>query len=556
MVELARVEIDKLFTGLQWNTAKESIQYCGSCNTVFVADWAEEHKCGRWRWYGSSYYCPHCGELQEDKLYRTKTDLVDISVPLSITIKLVKHKYVIELIVSGRSVRLYKSSMYKAYGSDFTERFRFDIKTKQVQFNKENIESLLNSNLEHRSMLAYLTHNSFAFGQKAEIVALLKKLRESIQGMHKQIHGYTFKAAHTHSNDRQGLMLPQINNLVWRLACTDAPNMHEINSQLAWSRQPQLRDQGYLTLFCATEERAQRYVRDIMMKGRSGLSYPQSVIKALKLPDCAAYRSIIAQAKSPFFPIMLKWCAQVSQSTNDAVNLYKFMIEHTRYSKFENTNYLRFLLKIKRNFSTDVLLDFLKHTLQYKACGDRPWISSDLRFLPKATELGDCTRMYFGLTKDNKQKFLSSTVQGSAIHDQLVAIYKVQTNPDYSLQVPEHVKRRLAMQLDSINFYLPETKHQLLRVGSDLHNCVGSYSDRIVAGSSYIVAMTDDNGKLSACIQVSRNRITQAKLNQNRPVRDSAVVNQAILDWAKKAELSIDTVDILAAKDDTGTVAV
>lgn len=91
---------------------------------------------------------------------------------------------------------------------------------------------------------------------------------------------------------------------------------------------------------------------------------------------------------------------------------------------------------------------------------------------------------------------------------------------------------------------LPETSHQLRDIGRKLHNCVGSYADKVLSGSCTVVAMTDDEGKLLVCLEVEKGSIRQAKLNQNQSVCADAALNAAVIEWAKAAKLKIATGDI------------
>jgi hypothetical protein len=59
-----------------------------------------------------------------------------------------------------------------------------------------------------------------------------------------------------------------------------------------------------------------------------------------------------------------------------------------------------------------------------------------------------------------------------------------------------------------------------------------------------IVPVTDDNGKLVACLEVKAGRLVQAKLKHNKPVHLDAVLNEEVIRWAGKAGLKIDTTDI------------
>ena len=128
------------------------------------------------------------------------------------------------------------------------------------------------------------------------------------------------------------------------------------------------------------------------------------------------------------------------------------------------------------------------------------------------------------------------------LHDTLVQIRRRETHPDYAFDNDiAPIRRRLAMQMERIRFILPERSQELYNAGDVLHNCVGSYADRVRDGKTHIILMTDDRGKLTACIEVKDGTIQQAKLDYNRSVAQKTAINDEIVAWAQKVGLRYDT---------------
>lgn len=96
------------------------------------------------------------------------------------------------------------------------------------------------------------------------------------------------------------------------------------------------------------------------------------------------------------------------------------------------------------------------------------------------------------------------------------------------------------MQFDSIKFYLPENSDVLRNIGKIFRNCVGNYVDAVYTGKSNIVLMSDDKGKLKACIEVQNNKLIQAKLFANKPAHNNRQINDEIIKWADKANINYD----------------
>jgi hypothetical protein len=105
------------------------------------------------------------------------------------------------------------------------------------------------------------------------------------------------------------------------------------------------------------------------------------------------------------------------------------------------------------------------------------------------------------------------------------------------------IYKRLEATIDGYEFSVPKETHALVDIGTKLHNCVATYTDRVIKGAVAIVAVSKNN-ELQACIEVTPRDdgqafvlIHQAKLSCNQPVREDPVLNKAVIDWADKVKL-------------------
>ncbi|WP_080325665.1 PcfJ domain-containing protein [Anaerovibrio lipolyticus] len=157
-------------------------------------------------------------------------------------------------------------------------------------------------------------------------------------------------------------------------------------------------------------------------------------------------------------------------------------------------------------------------------------------------ELRDIESMYLMVPKEVQEE--SKKVKLKDLHNWLVEQRALMRERGFELKVPQHIVRRLTMQLDSVKFYLPHHSKELVTGSNAFHNCVKTYADRVLGGECQIAYMTDDKGKLVACLEVKKNRLVQAKLKFNKPVKQDRVVNASIVEWCEKAKLEICTCDI------------
>ena len=77
-----------------------------------------------------------------------------------------------------------------------------------------------------------------------------------------------------------------------------------------------------------------------------------------------------------------------------------------------------------------------------------------------------------------------------------------------------------------------------------MKNCVGSYKERVATGKVDIVAAFNRDMRTLICIEVDNDEIVQAKLACNKSVKEKAELNQLIIDYAAKKNLTINTSDV------------
>lgn len=176
------------------------------------------------------------------------------------------------------------------------------------------------------------------------------------------------------------------------------------------------------------------------------------------------------------------------------------------------------------------------------------WSAVDVMRIAKgiksAKDLHDTLHMLRKLSAAELQK--ARRVRTRELHDWLVDKMVEIRERGFDLPCPESVKRRLQMQLDSgsLKTFLPKHSHELDRVSAEFHNCVKTYSRRVLAKECNIVLMTDDKGKLLACLEVRDGALVQAKLRYNRRVALDGAVNGAVYDWCQRAGLEVKTRDV------------
>lgn len=97
-------------------------------------------------------------------------------------------------------------------------------------------------------------------------------------------------------------------------------------------------------------------------------------------------------------------------------------------------------------------------------------------------------------------------------------------------------------------FRSPDNPIELDKVGSDLNICVGMYKEDFFLGRLDIILITeikeDGTEKYIACLEAKRNKLVQAKLNSNRPVKTNPKLLKILKSWAKSAGIGLASSDV------------
>lgn len=155
------------------------------------------------------------------------------------------------------------------------------------------------------------------------------------------------------------------------------------------------------------------------------------------------------------------------------------------------------------------------------------------------TEEDDTARTYDLLTDENKALFWAQKPRSRDMHDALTRLYDKQVYKDIPLHYDAE-ERNMEKEVDGFLFRLPKSTGIIRETGRLMHNCVGSYCDRVRAKDSLIVVGYKDHTP-KICIEVRRRSLIQAKLFANKEVSRVPDVNAAVVTWAKQCGISYNT---------------
>ena len=136
-------------------------------------------------------------------------------------------------------------------------------------------------------------------------------------------------------------------------------------------------------------------------------------------------------------------------------------------------------------------------------------------------------------------------------HDELINLFNKQEYGDVIL--PE--APQLQADVNGMHFIVPKTAADLMTAGKRLKNCVGSYRDKVMKGTTAIVLVTDDAMKPVACLELANKGkkkgrqifdLVQAKLFANEKLKNNVQINSTVMQWANQLQIEPHTIDVEA----------
>ena len=126
----------------------------------------------------------------------------------------------------------------------------------------------------------------------------------------------------------------------------------------------------------------------------------------------------------------------------------------------------------------------------------------------------DASSFYVSLMAHHMNLLTDDVMKGTPaeVHDKLSAVRQSVVHPDRKIYYSEEERTRYCRTVDGIDFVLPNTTHDLIRIGQSLHNCVANYAEKADAKVCTIIAMLE-NDNIVGCIEVNAEgtHIVQAR---------------------------------------------
>lgn len=514
---------------------KESLQVHTACGHSFHCLWKFHVGLGAPVDEGSGYYCPKCGK----RLYRRDSDCPWIEVPesgrmlvpYSINLEAREYKNYLDIYAETLNVDV-KSPIDVSTRTVRKYTLRFDFKTRETlylqrgAFGRVSISRTLwplnktayddTRFCMKDTVFRYLNaESSIRYAERKRLDSFFRDVVDCFNRKLSEAAGYKIKSAYTPTNTQNyhGAFDYCFSNLVWRLRYPDARNL------------------------TTTELRTCPYSKDPVVKlvEDSGKPYLQAVRKIYNFPDMPGLNTRLAKCPIHFLRILRSAWPVFHEIDNRYKLLDRMLVPLKGNIGFYQSaeSYLRSLRMVKHARGEAAAVKLMEREDSYNA--------------------QDCGHMWDLLTPQNKRIFIKAKIRSRDIHDYLTRLADKQ-HANVRIKYKSLRDFPLTGKVGDLIFSLPPDTEQLANLGRAMHNCVGTYRDRVLSDKVRIIAAFK-NRKPVICIEIQGAKVAQAKLVNNQPVRENAELNRALLTWAKSRKLTIETNDVQTERGVTGVAA-
>lgn len=535
---------------------KETFYHCQKCGVNFRVEHQYRGGFGAWsNSYGDyATYCPYCG-TRHDSFNRTN-EVYHFSggkdkewAPKNVSIQLdeIKNGFILrarakvismsveEVLDAGQPVP--RRTRVCTWHSNHVEEIRFDVKARKTVF------SILSGKHRHvdlayelgapfdlriykDSVLSNIMQTNISREAKEEIRDLLRALRDGIRKKWMEFHHFDIGGIYAAGGLLYtGQLLFPLRNIAFRMATPDAKNLPSVFGENRHSVEFFYRQKLMQDADIAIYSNLERF--------RQAGDSVTALIEAYGLPDKPSIRKAIHE--DFFVAAELAQVFAITRNIDNARLIYQRLVAHSKAygstwswcSDNDRATMYRFFKELTEFYSDSDIARF---------AGSREgWIY-----------LRDTMNMFHGIGLKRPEAIRKVKLRD--LHDYLATAQRKLRDKkgSYNLDIPESVVQRLKMQLyaGQAQFFLPEKSEDLANAAEIFHNCVAGYKERVYMQQCNIVFMTDDSGRLTACLEVKGDELIQAKLRYNKPVSQDGKVNGAVLDWCQAAGLKVKTHDV------------
>ena len=540
---LGNFNVNKMFDSIimerQYDALYTTIHHT-DCNFTFGGQWERKYSFHSGYMTGAKHFvCPNCGIYstpERDKIYYSTNE--DSVFPLSINIDIWNYKYFLDLKIRYKGIQLTFDGKRIDRGI-CTETLRFDFKRKMAVFidNDHKRHDLTVEFIKTHEVLpvlkyinkSYAVHSSY----KKQLNVIFKTLRLMFERRLKGVYGFDIKGVYIPPsvNEYGGYFKTMLMNMALKMQAPDMPPITDLiknnNSwEYSYGIQPNI---------------AIPFEDDVLDLTRNGMNFLEALRITSHAPNSRSLRKAMIDN-----PMMVKMAnilnlfkdencrrkiVTLNRKIDNSIPHYEHIVKKPRH-----------LLECMKVTTQDIRDMWLHIINRFGEKNVLKWLLSE-----EQRNISDIVNMYQKLQPKYREALHDTKFRLKNFHNTVITIFNKQEYGDVNLPtIPT-----LNADVNGLHFMVPKTAADLMTIGKQLRNCVGSYKDQVMRGTTAIVVVTDDTMKPVACLELNRvdddfKELVQAKLFGNQSVNRNKNINDTVLAWASQLQIEPRTIDIEA----------
>ena len=511
------------------------------CGFTFGGSWHRKYSYHNGYVTGAKYYtCPNCKTSSnpfDHKIYYSISD--EKVYPVTAYVEVINYKHFLDLKIRYQGIQLFFDGRKNDHGM-CTETLRFDFKKRKAIF-------IDRFRIRYELTVDYIRENEIMpvlkfFGDSYAMTDFNRKflnktfkaLRSMFEKRLKETYGYGAKDVYVApgATEDNGYHFTMLLNMILKLSAPDMPSIVSLMKQYVyWTNAYSL----YRYTNIPFED-------DVLAATRKGMNFQEALRQSYKAPNSRALRKcMVNDPLSVYMSDVLNLFSD-ENCRRTILTLQRSYESACPYTgKLHNANDFRKAMKLNIPRSKDMWQELIKR------CGEPAvlrWMLSEY-----IRDIEDCVDMYTKLDAKYQEVLWAKRFKLKNFHDEVIRIFNKQEYGDVMLpEVPQ-----LQADVNGMHFMVPRTAADLMTAGKRLKNCVGSYRDRVMKGTTAIVLVTDDAMKPVACLELANKGkkkgrqifdLVQAKLFANEMLKKNTHINSTVMQWANQLKIEPHTIDV------------
>lgn len=511
------------------------------CGFTFGGSWQRKYSYHNGYVTGAKYYtCPNCQTSSnpcDHKIYYSISD--EKVYPVTAYVEVINYKHFLDLKIRYQGIQLFFDGRKNDHGM-CTETLRFDFKKRKAIF-------IDRFRIRYELTVDYIRENEIMpvlkfFGDSYAMTDFNRKflnktfkaLRSMFEKRLKETYGYGTKDVYVApgATEDNGYHFTMLLNMILKLSAPDMPSIVSLMKQYVY----------WTNAYCLYRYTNIPFEDNVLAVTRKGMNFQEALRQSYKAPNSRALRKcMVNDPLSVYMSDVLNLFSD-ENCRRTILTLQRSYESACPYTgKLHNANDFRKAMKLNTPRSKDMWQELIKR------CGElavlRWMLSEDIR------DIEDCVDMYTKLDAKYQDVLWTKRFKLKNFHDEVIKIFNKQEYGDVMLpEIPQ-----LQADVNGMHFMVPRTAADLMTAGKRLKNCVGSYRDRVMKGTTAIVLVTDDSMKPVACLELANKGkkkgrqifdLVQAKLFANEKLKKNSRINSTVMQWANQLKIEPHTIDV------------